>query len=965
MKTRYPILAAVLFAASIQAQTTISIDAAADRHAIDPRIYGQNFATTAQIQDLELPVNRNGGNSTTRYNWEQNSSNRANDWYFESLEGDSHTAGGDVDAFIQSTRNGGAQPMITIPMIGWVAKIGPSPGYARKCSYSVALYGAQKSTDWQWMPDCGNGVRLSDGTEILNNNPEDANLAVQPSFQAPWIQHLRTQWGTAAAGGVKYYILDNEYSLWQSTHRDVKPVGPNMEEIRDRIQAYGSMVRANEPDAVIVAPEEWGWLGAKLSGYDQQWASAHSQWSDTPDRVAHAGKDYVPWLLSELKKYEYSTGRRVLDIFTMHIYPQSGEALSLAGDATRQALRNRSTRSLWDPAYRDESWQDDYIYLIPHMRQWLDDNYPGLQTGITEYNWGAEEHINGAVTQADILGIFGRERLNLATRWGTFATGDFGYNAYRMFRNYNGSHGKFGDISVRAQAPTPDTIASFAAVRSSDGALTVMLINKSGSTQNVTLNLANYTPSGSAQRWKLDAANSITAGSALPISASTAISLPATSITLLVIPGTTDVVAPAIAVTGSTRAAGGTWSFNGTASDPGGSISSVKYKVSGTGGATGTAAGTSSWSVSSIAAPNCYAAITFTAFDAAGNSTDILRALGTSITPSTATFGKNATSSSFAVKAPAGCAWGASTTSSFVTINAGSGTADGTVSFSLAQNNTGVSRSASITVAGQTFAITQGIVNVATGDFSGDGAADIVLRNYSNGSNAVWTMNGTALQSIVDLPALPNTNYRFEGTSDFNADGKTDIVLRNYATGQDALWLLNGTSLQAIVDLPALPALNYHFEGTADFNGDSKPDIMLRNYVTGQNALWLMNGTSLLSIVDLPALTNVNYRFESAADFNSDGKPDIVLRNYATGQNAVWLMNGTSLLSIVDLPALPNTQYRIDALGDFNNDQKTDIVLRNYSTGQNAVWLMNGTTLVSIADLPALPNVSYEINGPR
>ena len=251
------------------------------------------------------------------------------------------------------------------------------------------------------------------------------------------------------------------------------------------------------------------------------------------------------------------------------------------------------------------------------------------------------------------------------------------------------------------------------------------------------------------------------------------------------------------------------------------------------------------------------------------------------------------------------------------------------------------------------------------GDFNGDSTNDIVLRNYATGQDALWLMNGTTLMSIVDLPALPNANYRFEGTADFNGDGSNDIVLRNQLTGQDALWLMNGTSLSMIVDLPALANANYHFQGTGDFNHDGYPDIILRNFVTGQDALWLMNGTSLSMIVDLPALPNTNYQFAGAADFNGDGNVDIVLRNYATGQNALWLMNGTSLMTIVDLPALPNTNYRIDAVGDFNGDGQPDIVLRNYVTGQNAVWIMNGTSLSIIVDLPALPNTNYQIAGPR
>ena len=84
-----------------------------------------------------------------------------------------------------------------------------------------------------------------------------------------------------------------------------------------------------------------------------------------------------------------------------------------------QLRRNRSTRSLWDPNYVDETWINDKVQLIPRLQNWVNTYYPGTPIGITEYNWGAENHINGATTQADIFGIFGREGLDMAARWTT------------------------------------------------------------------------------------------------------------------------------------------------------------------------------------------------------------------------------------------------------------------------------------------------------------------------------------------------------------------------------------------------------------------------------------------------------------------------------------------------------------------------------------------------------------------
>src|SRR5260370_1337099 len=68
-----------------QAPVDVRIDAAANRHPIDARIYGVAFADAASLADLRVPIHRWGGNATTRYNWQPNARNRASDWYFASI----------------------------------------------------------------------------------------------------------------------------------------------------------------------------------------------------------------------------------------------------------------------------------------------------------------------------------------------------------------------------------------------------------------------------------------------------------------------------------------------------------------------------------------------------------------------------------------------------------------------------------------------------------------------------------------------------------------------------------------------------------------------------------------------------------------------------------------------------------------------------------------------------------------
>ena len=125
----------------------------------------------------------------------------------------------------------------------------------------------------------------------------------------------------------------------------------------------------------------------------------------------------------------------------------------------------------------------------------------------------------------------------MAARWTTPAASTPTYKAIKMYRNYDGNKSGFGETSVRAAVPNPDNLSAFAAERTADGALTVMLVGKqlSGETP-VTVNLSNFTGAGSAQVWQLTSANVITRLNDLAYTgASLQLSVPPQSVTLLVL----------------------------------------------------------------------------------------------------------------------------------------------------------------------------------------------------------------------------------------------------------------------------------------------------------------------------------------------------------------------------------------------------------------------------------------------
>ena len=522
----------------------ITVNAAADNHPINPYVYGVAFATSNQLSDLNVPLHRSGGNSTTCYDWQNNATSLASDWYFESVLGNSTNAAGDYDDFVRASKNGGAQPMLTIPIIGWAAKLGPNNLHLD--SFSVAKYGAQTATDPYWS-DAGNGVLSANGLDITNNNPTDANMAVGTNFEAGLVRHLINTWHTATNGGLQFYIMDNEWSIWFQTHRDVHPMGATMDEVFNRYTTNALMVKNLDPNALICGPEEWGWSGYFYSGYDQQYGAQHG-YTSYPDRAAHGGQDFCPWLLSQVQEASQTAGKRLLDYFTLHWYPQGGEAISEDVSPATQVLRNRSTRSLWDTNYVDQSWINSIVMLIPRMKNWVT-NYPGTRIGITEYNWGADDYMNGATAQADVLGIFGREGLDLAARWTVPNTGTPAYNAFKLYRNYDGRNSVFGNVNARCTVPNPDELSAFSAVRSSDGALTIMVINKD--LTNVTpavISFTNFTGKATAQVWRMTSANTnaiLQLPNASIISNVLSNNVPPQSITLFVVPASTNNAATA------------------------------------------------------------------------------------------------------------------------------------------------------------------------------------------------------------------------------------------------------------------------------------------------------------------------------------------------------------------------------------------------------------------------------------
>lgn len=412
---------------------------------IDPAIYGIGYYPLTDAKDgylwaLSPGARRFGGNHTSRYNWRLgNAWNTADDWFFRNVDYTGRP-GFSWEDFLRDNRRHRVGTALTIPIMGWVAKD------TRSVGFPTASYPLQQRTDPDH-PYAGNGRGL-DGQLLPPGPPERTSVRFGPEDAAAWVKAIRA-FDAREGGGrsVNVYILDNEPMLWHKTHRDVHPSPTGYDELRDRTIAYARAIRRADPGARIAGGALWGWPAYFFSAKDQE-----AGFRSKPDRRAHGDVPLLAWLLREVAEEEKRTGEHLLDLVDVHWYPQD-----LAKDGEDRALwerRLRATRSLWDGSFRDESWIDEQVRLLPRMAEIIAENHPGLGLQLGEYNFGGERDMSGAMALAEALGRFGQApNLSGAYYWTYPPPGSPAAAAFRAFRSYDGKGARFLDLGVPTEAP--------------------------------------------------------------------------------------------------------------------------------------------------------------------------------------------------------------------------------------------------------------------------------------------------------------------------------------------------------------------------------------------------------------------------------------------------------------------------------------------------------------------------------
>lgn len=472
------------------------VDTEHARAPISPYIYGTNQDLAGYAPTLR----RFGGNRTTGFNWETNASSAGSDYLHNSDDfacgwvgvtaADCATPGAVISAFHDKSLQQGAASLLTLQMAGYVAADKNGPVSAAEVAPSA-----------RWFP-----AVFAKGS-VFANPPVTTDSAVYMDEQ---VNYLVQKYGlSTTANGVKMYSLDNEPALWPSTHPRIHPGIPTVNELMTKSIALSKAVKAVDPGAQIFGPAAYGF-------------AEYAAFQDAPDWPTLQTQGNYAWFLdyylAQMKSASDTSGKRLLDALDVHWYPEAqggGQRIVFngAGTVDTQKARVQAPRTLWDPTYVEDSWIatwfPTFLPLIPRLQQSINTYYPGTKLAITEFSYGGEADISGGMATADVLGIYGKYGLYAATFWQLEGTSSYVTSAYNLYRNYNGSNGKFGDTKIDTDNSDIANSSMYASITGTDTSkVNIIVINKSFDS-DITGSFKIYSPVNyaSGQVWGFDSAS--------------------------------------------------------------------------------------------------------------------------------------------------------------------------------------------------------------------------------------------------------------------------------------------------------------------------------------------------------------------------------------------------------------------------------------------------------------------------
>ena len=222
----------------------------------------------------------------------------------------------------------------------------------------------------------------------------------------------------------------------------------------------------------------------------------------------------------------------------------------------------------------------------------------------------------------------------------------------------------------------------------------------------------------------------------------------------------------------------------------------------------------------------------------------------------------------------------------------------------------------------------------APGDYDGDGKADVAVYRPATG---IWyiLLSTTNFTNYVAYQWGVSTDVPVPG--DYDGDRKTDVAVYRPATG---IWYVLLSSTNSTTNISYQWGVSTDVPVPADYDGDGKTDVAIYRPATGiwYNLLSTTNSTNYVGYQ-----WGVSSDVAVPADYDGDGKADVAVYRPATG---IWYILKSSTNSTTNVAYQWGVSTDVPVPGDYDGDGKTDVAIYRPATG---IWyvLLSSTNFSS------------------
>jgi PKD repeat protein len=273
------------------------------------------------------------------------------------------------------------------------------------------------------------------------------------------------------------------------------------------------------------------------------------------------------------------------------------------------------------------------------------------------------------------------------------------------------------------------------------------------------------------------------------------------------------------------------------------------------------------------------------------------------------------------------CQWNAVSNNSWITITSGnSGSGNGTITFTVAANNSISPRSGSLTVANLTYTINQLAFHAQLADFDGDRKTDIAVWQSDSG---IWHIINSASGALRLAQWGQSSLGDLAAPGDYDGDGRTDIAIFRPSDGN--WYILQSSDGASTIQ-------NWGQAGDrpvpADYDGDGRTDVSVYRPTDGNWYVRKSSGGSTVRSWGNPSDKLV------PGDYDGDGLADFAV--YRPSDGNWYILKSTG--------GLIQQNWGIGedrpVAGDYDGDGRTDIAVFRPSEGNWYVLKSSGGNII-------------------